>query len=174
MNNQVNAEELIVVGEIVKCQGINGEFKVIPMTDHPKRFGELKRVFLKNPAGIQELWITNYRNFKQFVLLQFEGITDLTAAEELGRGFLYIPKNERRKLPPGRFYYDELEGLEVENVTGESLGTLCSIIETGANDVYVVRGPQGEILIPALKQVVLEVDLDQGKMKVELPEGLVE
>lgn len=175
MNNQIiNKDDLIVVGEIVKCQGIKGDFKVVPLTDDVERFAELKRVFFETTDGFRALQIKNFRTFKQFILLKFEGIDDLTAAESLGRGYIYILLSERRKLPPGRYYYDELEGLSVETIDGEQLGVITTVLTPGANDVYVVKGTRGEILIPALKHVVKQVDLTEHKMLVELPEGLLE
>ncbi|HYH03414.1 MAG TPA: 16S rRNA processing protein RimM, partial [Bacillota bacterium] len=88
----METSNLIAVGEIIKVQGVKGEFKVIPLTDNPKRFGELRRVFFKDSAGsLQELYIQGYRLFKEYVLLKIKGIDDMTAAETLGRGYLLIP-----------------------------------------------------------------------------------
>lgn len=165
--------DLIAVGEIVKAQGIKGEVKVIPLTDNPARFGKLRRVFLQNGNSLQELQLETYRLFKQFILLKFEGVDDMNAANALGRGLLLIPRVERLKLPPGRYYHDEIEGLKVYQTTGEYLGEIERILETGSNDVYVVKGDSGEILIPALKSVVKLIDTDLGRMEVDLPDGLV-
>lgn len=170
----MKATNLIAVGEIVKCHGIAGEVKVVPLTDNPDRFGKLGRVFLKNSQGLRELTVQNYRLFGPFVLVKFEGVPDLTAAEALGRGLICIPCEERLKLPEGRYYHDQLEGLAVYTMAGEMLGRIERILETGANDVYVVNGKAGEILIPALKQVVREIDLTEGKIMVMLPEGLID
>jgi len=168
----VETTDLIAVGEIIKAQGIKGEVKVVPLTDNPDRFGKLKRVFRKNAAGVEELRIENYRLFKGFVLLKLESVNDLDAANALGRGLIYIPRHERLKPPPGRYYLDEIEGLRVFTITGNYLGVVARILETGANDIYSVRGETGEILIPALKSVVKEIDITAGKMIVELPAGL--
>ena len=171
----METSNLIAVGEIIKAQGIKGEFKVIPLTDNPKRFGELRRVFFKNSAGVlQELYIQGYRLFKEYVLLKLEGIDDLTAAEALGRGYLLIPRNERPRPPAGRYYHDEIIGLKVETISGEYLGEVDQIFVTGANDVYSVRKQTRQILIPALKSIIREINLAEGRMRVELPEGLME
>lgn len=165
--------DLIAVGEIVKAQGIKGEVKVVPLTDNPARFGKLRRIIFKDSNGIQELKIEKYRLFKQFILLKFEGIDDLNAANLLGRGLLMIPRSERLKLPPGRYYHDEIEGLQVYSMSGDFLGRIERIIETGSNDVYLARNESNEILIPALKSVVKLIDTAAGRMEVDLPVGLV-
>lgn len=171
----MDSPDLIAIGEIIKAQGIRGELKVIPLTDNPKRFGEVHRVFFKTKDGLHELYITGYRYFKDYVLLTFRGISDLTAAENLGRGLIYIPRTERPKLPAGQYYYDQIEGLHVFTVSGELLGEVVQILGTGSNDVYWVRSSSGrEILLPALQSVVQSVLLEEGKMIVVLPPGLVE
>jgi 16S rRNA processing protein RimM len=171
----VDAKDLIAIGEIVKAQGVRGELKVFPLTDNPKRFGEVRRVYFQGIEGLRQLVIIGYRPFQEYVLLKFEGIDDLTDAETLGRGLIFIPRNERPKLPTGRYYLDEIEGLNVFTAAGERLGKVIQIIETGSNDVYCVEDDAGQqILVPALKSVILEINLGQGKMIVELPPGLVE
>lgn len=171
----MNIDDLIAVGEIVKSQGVQGEVKVLPLTDDPSRFGKLTRVFLKNSAGIiKELQIEGYRPFRQFILLKFAGINDMNAADALGRGLICIPRQERPKLPEGHYYQDEIEGLQVYTLSGDFLGKIVQILETGANDIYVVQDERREILIPALKDIIREINLPQSLMVVELPEGLVE
>jgi 16S rRNA processing protein RimM len=164
---------LIAVGEIVKAQGVKGELKTIPLTDDPGRFGQIQRVFLQSAAaGLVELKLQSYRLFKEFVLLKFEGIDDLTAATNLGRGLILIPRDERPKLPAGRFYLDEIIGLDVFTVTDELLGQVDQVIQTGANDVYSVRLQSRQILVPAIKSVIRQIDLAAGRIIVALPEGL--
>ncbi|HOJ76738.1 MAG TPA: ribosome maturation factor RimM [Bacillota bacterium] len=165
---------MIAVGEILKAQGIKGEVKVVPLTDDPRRFGKLKRLFLQTNDGVQELTVESYRLFRQFVLVKFKGIDDMNAANQIGRGLLLIPREERVKLPPGRYFYDQIEGLSVFTTDGQLLGTVSKILNTGSNDVYVVTDNSREILIPALKTVVKEINLNTGTMVVELPDGLLE
>ncbi len=166
--------DLIAIGEIIKAQGIKGELKVIPLTEDPKRFGSVKRVFFKQKDDWRQLCIEGYRNFNGLVLLKFKGIDDMTAADSLGRGLIYIPRNERPPLPPGRYYYDEIVGLTVYTESGTKLGVIDEIIETGSNHVYSVHGQSKPVLIPALKDVIVEVHPAQGKMVVKLPPGLLE
>jgi 16S rRNA processing protein RimM len=166
--------DFTAVGEIIKAHGIRGEVKVIPLTDNPKRFERIRRVFFRRAAEWQELYIQGYRMIKELVLIKFDGINDLTAAEDLGRGLIYIPREERPVPPAGRYYHDQILGLKVLTVTGEFLGAVDQIFQTGANDVYSVKLQARQVLIPALKSVVRRIDLEQGKMLVELPAGLVE
>jgi len=170
----MDTADLIAVGEIVKPQGINGEFKVIPLTNNLKRFGEMRRVYWKCTGGFRELFIEDYRPFKAFILLKFAGIDSLTEADLLGRGLIFIPRSERPRLPEGEFYQDEIVGLEVYTTAGLLLGKIVQILETGSNDVYCVSGPAREVLIPALKNVIKTIELDQSRMVVELPAGLLE
>jgi len=167
--------DLITIGEVVKAQGIKGELKVIPLTENQQRFSELKRIIWSEANGnLKEYQVAGYRPLNQFVLLKLVGIDDLTTAEALGRGYLYIPKSERPNLPPGRYYYDEIISLKVWTVLDDYLGVITDILETGSNDVYVVEKDSFEILIPALKSVIQEISLAEGKMVVSLPPGLVE
>jgi 16S rRNA processing protein RimM len=171
----VDSVDLIAVGEIIKAQGVQGELKVLPLTDNLNRFGQIRRIYFRAKEGLRELKLVRYRPFQGYVLLKFDGITDLTTAEALGRGLIYIPRQERPQLPAGRYYLDEIEGLKVVTTAGEDLGTVVRIIETGSNDVYCIEdASRKQILIPALKNVILEINLGQGKMVVELPPGLLE
>jgi 16S rRNA processing protein RimM len=174
MSSALETANLIAVGEIIKAQGIKGELKTIPLTDNLKRFDQIRRMFFKSAAGLIELKLEGYRVFKEFVLLKFAGIDDLTVAANLGRGLLLIPRDERPALPEGRFYLDEIVGLQVFTVAGEYLGDVDQVLQTGANDVYSVRQQSRQLLVPALKSVIRRVDLPLGRMIVELPEGLRE
>jgi len=170
----MDESDLISVGEIIKAHGVRGEVKVIPHTDNPNRFDEIQRVFFKDSEGWRKLEIESYRRFNEFVLLKFLGINDLTAVDCLGRGRLMIPRSERPKLTNGRYYYDQIEGLNVFTTAGKYLGAIDRILETGANDVYVIRDGSREILIPALKNVIRLIDLEETKMYVEPLPGLLE
>jgi 16S rRNA processing protein RimM len=166
--------DLIAVGEVLKAQGIHGELKVAPLTDNPRRFGELRRVYWKTADGYRELLIESYRLFNQFVLVKFAGIDNMTDAQALGRGLIMIPRVERPRLPEGQYYWDEIEGLQVFTTSGELLGVITGIMQTGSNDVYCIKGAQQEILLPALKDVIKKIELEQSKMVVEAPPGLLD
>ncbi len=166
---------LIAVGEVLTTQGNKGEVKVSPLTDNLERWLELTRVLRADGTGTNELWIENVRFFRGLVIVKFRGIDNISTAEELRGEFLWLPEEERPRLPEGRFYLDQLIGLKVYDLNGRFLGKIEEVLQTGANDVYIVRGgEEGEILLPAIKQVVRQVDTEQGFMHVELLPGLVD
>ncbi|NLO97743.1 MAG: 16S rRNA processing protein RimM [Peptococcaceae bacterium] len=165
--------DTVVVGEVLKPHGVKGEIKIYPLTDNALRFKKLKKVILSNGEISSELRIQRARiDHKEMVFLKLEGIDTPEEAEKY-RGFqVRINKSE---VPPlrDRWYYFELEGMKVyENDV--LLGTLVSVLETGANDIYLVRGDRGEICIPALKSVVKKVDVPAKRMDVILPPGLLD
>jgi 16S rRNA processing protein RimM len=170
----LKTEDLIAIGEIIKAQGVRGELKIIPLTDNLNRFADIRRVYWKTATGFRELFLESYRPFKQFILLKFTGIDDMNAASSLGKGLIFIPRNERPNPPIGHYYYDQIEGLQVFTTGGEFLGTIGQIIATGSNDVYCINDKTKQLLIPALKNVVKEINLEEGRMMVEIPPGLVE
>lgn|SRR5690554_6020734 len=167
-------EDLAAVGEVLTTQGNKGEVKVFPLTDEPQRWSELTRVYFCRADKREEFTVEQVRFFRRFVVVKFHEINGLAEAEELRGGFLWIPLTERKPLPAGRFYLDQILGLSVLDETGSFLGKVEDVLGTGANDVYVVRGgPYGEFLLPALKSVVFLVDPPAGVIKVRLPAGLV-
>jgi 16S rRNA processing protein RimM len=162
------------VGEILTVHGIQGELRVLPLTDDPSRMEELTRVYCRNAKGTHVLHLQSVRYHRACAIMKFKEIPDRTAAEEYRGAWLWIPKSERRKLPPDRFYQDQLLDMEVLDEQDQSLGRIKEIIQTGANDVFVVKEVKGEWLLPALKSIVNKVDVEAGKMWVKLPPGLRE
>jgi len=162
----------VLIGEILRPHGVQGEVKVYPITTDVRRFAKLKQVFLQKGSDDRSLEIQRARIQDDFVYLHFAGVNNMDEAEKL-RGFkLYIDRAEVPPLEEG-WYYFELEGMQVYE--GDvCLGKLTHILETGANDVYVVQGAKGEICIPALKSVVKNVDVAGRRMDVELPPGLLD
>lgn len=162
----------VLIGEVVKPHGVQGEIKVYPITENPQRFKKLKKVILEHHGRTQAFNIVKARVQPDGVYLTLEGIVTREAAEKL-RGFNV--KIDRADVPPLKegWYYFELEGMRVFD--GEVyLGILTQVLETGANDVYLVKGERGEVCIPALKTVVKKVDVPGRRMDVELPPGLLE
>ena len=159
----------VVVGKIVGAWGVRGEVRVEPLTDFPSRFNK-EAVLLLDERPIR---ILASRKRRGGFVLRLESIEDRDAAEAL-RGFdLSVPSTELESLPDGSFYYFQIIGLEVWTGESELLGTVTEIIPTGANDAYVVAaGDGGQVLVPAVEEVVREVDLAGGRMVVSLPEGL--
>ncbi|MCL1791606.1 MAG: ribosome maturation factor RimM [Peptococcaceae bacterium] len=163
---------LVLVGRVVKPQGVGGEMKVYPLTDDVNRFTRLREVVLVQGDRRQTHRVVLARAEKNFAFLRLEGVDTRDAAERY-RGFEV--RVDRCDVPPlkDRWYYFELEGMRVYE--GDALlGVLVRVLETGANDVYLVQGEFGEICVPALKSVVKNVDVAGKRMDVVLPEGLIE
>ncbi|HPZ44276.1 MAG TPA: ribosome maturation factor RimM [Bacillota bacterium] len=168
------AEEYIRVGKILGTQGNRGAVRVLPLTDYPERFHNMSLVKVKLKEGRQDLQIESVNEHKKFIIIKFRGIEDMNAAEQLRGGYLEITREQLVPLPEGSYYIFEIIGLKVYDLDGAYLGEITDVLQTGANDVYVVETGGKPLLIPALKQVVREVDLQGRRMRVELPEGLME
>jgi len=162
-----------VIGKIVNTQGIKGEVRVIPYTDDITRFELLDYIYIDKNGSIKRYNIQNIRYHKQFVLLKIKGIDDMTAAQYLKNCEIKIESKDALPLKEDEYYIRDLYDIDVVTNNGEELGKITDIIFTGANDVYVVRDKyKKEILIPAIKDCILKVDLNNKKMTVKLLEGL--
>jgi len=160
-------DEPIVVGRVTTAHGIKGELKVEVLTDFPERFERGNTLWLK---GIERT-IEQGRPQGRGVLLKLRGIETRNDAEALRGEVLTVP--DLADLDEeGAYYIHDLIGLRVEDTTGAELGKLFEVITTGATDVYVIRGPRGELLLPALDDVVTDVDLTKGRIQVDVPDGL--
>ncbi len=170
-----NVEKMFTVGKIVNTHGIKGEVKVIPITDDPKRFERLKEIYIERKE-MQRYKIEGIRYHKKFVLIKFEGIDTLNDAELFKNATLKINQEDSLPLGNDEYYIGDLYDLNVKTQDGRILGKLIDIIYTGSNDVYVIKNEETgkELLIPAIKQVIKQVDLENKTMSVELLEGLEE
>lgn len=166
-----NEPRYLVIGRVAKPWGIRGEVKVEITTDFPDRFTLLRKVYL-GPEAVPFV-LEGFRLHQRSALLKLEGCHDRTAVEKLRGQWVQIPIEEAMPLEQDEYYEYQIIGLAVWTTDGEYLGTVDEVISTGANDVYVVRGEEHEILIPAIEDVVLEINLAQGRMVVELMEGLI-
>ena len=167
----IPSADLAAVGAVLTTQGNKGEVKVRPLTDDPQRWSELTRVFFCRAEAREELTVELVRFFRGFVVVKFKEVNSLAEAEKLRGGFLWIPLAERRPLPPGSYYHDQILGLSVLDETGYFMGKIEDIMPTEENDVYVVRGgPHGEFL-SRLKAVVLSRGSGCRPMTVRLPPG---
>lgn len=162
----------VLIGEVLRPHGLHGEVKVYPITHDPHRFQKLKTVSLMDGAVRRLLPVRSVRVEPDFVYLAFDGIDSVEEAAKLRGWRIGIDRSEIPPLAEG-WYYFELEGMKVYQ-RDVDLGTLVQILETGANDVYVVKGDKGEFCVPALKSVVKKVDVPGRRMDVELPPGLLE
>ncbi|MDN5574437.1 MAG: ribosome maturation factor RimM [Pediococcus sp.] len=166
------------VGTIVNTHGIQGEVKVLPITDFPEeRFKAGKQLFLFSPKDdvvpVQTLKIKKSRQQKQVYLLQFDGFDSINDVEKYKRFDLKVSEDDRKKLGSDEFYYDDIIGLKVYDENDHLLGTVSEILSPGANDVWVVkRVDKDDLLLPYIHQVIKKVDLDNQRVTVELLEGL--
>lgn len=167
--------EMFTVGRIVNTHGVKGELKIMPTTDDPKRFTKLKSIYVERKT-MENYEIQSVRYHKDFVLLKFKGIDDMNAAELLKGSTLKIERKDSLPLKKDEYYICDLFGLQVFTEEERYLGELVDIIETGSNDVYVVRKEDREkdLLLPAIKQVIKQVDIENQRMAVHLLEGLEE
>jgi 16S rRNA processing protein RimM len=166
----------LAIGNIVGVHGIRGEVKVEVLTDYPERFNPGSTVYLgaATQGAARPAQIEAARAHKQAMLVKFAGVADRNGAEQLRGLLLMIPEAQAMPLGADENYIHDLIGLTVETTSGRVLGKLTEILATGANDVYAVSGPDGEILLPALREVVVRVDVPAGRMVVELPQGLLD
>ena len=171
VSSRPNASPYLAIGKIVRPWGVQGEVKVEVLTDWPERFGLLKYVHLGEQGKLYRLeW---FRLHKGYALLKLAGCDDRNAAEALRGQLVQIPLEKGMPLDEGEYYVHQIEGLEVWTDEGESLGHVVEVLFTGSNEVYVVHGPRGEVLIPAIADVVLRVDLEEGRLIVHLMDGLL-
>ncbi|NOY52116.1 MAG: 16S rRNA processing protein RimM [Deltaproteobacteria bacterium] len=168
-------EEWIEVGTVFRKHGIRGEVKVYPLTDSPRRFLDLEEVVLEDPAGKrQKVRIDRVRFQKDRLILHFAGLDTLDEIEPFLKSRILIHRSQALPLGEGRYYHADIIGLAVVSEEGLDLGSVTEILETGSNDVYVVRKGKKEILIPAIAEVVRKVDLARGEMIIHVMEGLFE
>ena len=167
-------EQLLQVGVISSTHGVRGEVKVFPTTDDMKRFKKLKQVILDTGREHRTLEIEGVKFFKQFAILKFKGIDSINDIEKYQGRSLLVDRANAVKLKKDEYFIADMIGMTVYTEDGEELGNLKDVLETGANDVYIIDSlKHGEVLVPAIKQCILDVDIEQGKMVVHLLEGLV-
>jgi 16S rRNA processing protein RimM len=169
MAKEYTPPEFLVTGRVLAPFGSRGEMKVQVETDFPDRFAPGRSVYLDG----QPLRVETSRPHRQFLLLKLAGVDSIESAEKLRGSPLTIPRSELHPLEAGEYYAFQLMGLDVLNADGEVLGEIVDIIPTGSNDVYVARGKLGEILIPAIEDVVKSIDLEKRRVVIEVIDGLL-
>ncbi|HEY7728817.1 MAG TPA: ribosome maturation factor RimM [Candidatus Eisenbacteria bacterium] len=168
-------EEPVLVGTVVRPHGLTGEVVVQSWSDAPERFRAGGAVTARLPGGARRaVTIASSRPFRKRLLVRFEGVGTLEEAEALRGAELWVPRRSVAPLPRGRYYRFELVGLRVRTRSGEDLGTVAEVFATGSNDVIVVHGPKGEMLLPAIESVLLEVSPERGELRVAVPAGLLD
>ncbi len=167
-------EQLFQVGIITKTHGVHGEVNVFPTTDDPKRFLNLTEVILSTDKGQQTLTIEKVRFFKSNVILKFQGYDTIESIEIYKGSPLLVPRSAAVPLQENEYFIADLIGLSVETESESDFGVLRDVLTTGANDVYVIDSPaHGEVLVPAIADCIREVDVENGRMKIHLLDGLL-
>ena len=168
----VGEPEYLVVGFLRRPHGVKGEILMDVHTDFPERLRTGMTVYVDDDQ--QPMVIANRRSHGKAMLVRFRGIKNPEDAGIYRNTWVYVPTANRPELPEGEYYHHQLIGLNVLTDDGKSLGTIVDILETGANDVYVVRDGTGkEILLPAIPPVILDIQLADRQMRVHLLDGLI-
>ena len=163
--------QYLEVGQITNTHGVAGEVRVQPWADSPEFLCQFKTLYLDQNGG-RPIKVERARPHKNMAILKLEGITDVPGAISLKNAVLYIDRNDA-KLPKGSFFIADLMGIEVRDASnGAVLGKIADVLTLPANNVYVVRGGEREILIPAVDAFVAETNVEEGFIRVNMMEGL--
>lgn len=163
------AKKRVTIGKVGAAHGIHGEMRIIPLTDFTDRFATMKEVMV----GDELLHITSCKYHKQYVLMKFKEYPIREEAMRLTGKLLTVDRSEAAPLSEGEYYTFDIVGLTVYDIDGKELGQVENVLRTGSNDVYQTRRLDGgELLIPALKAVVKEIDVAGGRMVVDMPEEI--
>lgn len=168
-------EDLLQVGVITGTHGLKGEVKVFPTTDDKNRFLDLTDVILDTGRDQLDLKVEYVKFFKKFVFVKFEGLDDINQVEQYKRCPLLVTRENAVPLEEDEYFVTDLVGLTIMDESGITIGRLENVIETGANDVYEVLTEEGaHILLPAIKDCILDVDMDEGIILVHMMKGLTD
>ena len=168
-------EQTLRVGVITSTHGVRGEVKVFPTTDEKERFKDLKKVILDMGKEQKVLEIQSVRFFKNLVILKFKGIDNINDIEMYKGKDLLVTREDAVPLEEGEYFIADLLDLDVYSDEDEKIGVLYDVMQTSANDVYVVKTEEGkEILLPAIDECILDIDLEENRMTVHIMEGLLD
>jgi 16S rRNA processing protein RimM len=167
-------KEYFEIGQIVNTSGLKGILKIKPFTDDIKKFSNLKTIYIKTKSGLTEFKIEQVRYVKNMVMLKLAGIDTVEEAEKYRNLYIKILRDQEEELEEGSYYVVDILGCKVNTDANQELGKIVDVFQTGSNDVYVVKDEQGkQILLPAIKQVIKNVDIKNKIITVHLLEGLV-
>ena len=168
-------EERLRVGVISSTHGVRGEVKVFPTTDNVNRFKKMKQVILDTGRDELELEIEGVKFFKNMVILKFKGYDNINDIEKYRQCSLYVTRANAVRLRRNEYFIADLIGMNVYLEDGSRFGTLKDVMETGANDVYIMETVNGkEVLVPAIKDCILKVEPEEGRMEIHLLPGLMD
>lgn len=167
-------EEYLEIGQIVNTFGIKGQVKVVPFTDDITQFDTLKQIYIEKRKNLELFEIEKSNYHKNMIILKLKGIDTPEQAESLRNCYIKINRKDARNLPEGTYFIVDLIGLDVYTDEEKLLGTLEDIYNAGSSDIYVVRTSEGkQILLPAIKDVIKKVDIENKKVIVHIIEGLI-
>lgn len=170
-----NMEDLLRVGVITSTHGIAGEVKVYPTTDDPNRFKKLKKCIMKTERDSFDLDIASVKFFKNMVILKFKQFNNINEIERFKNAELYVTRDNAVPLDEGEYFVCDLIGLKVIDEEDNEIGVVTDVLQTAANDVYEIEASDGKKhLFPAIKQCILNVDLENSVMKVHVMKGLMD
>ena len=168
-------EDLLRVGVITSTHGIAGEVKVYPTTDDPARFKKLKKCVLISAKETLELDVSGVKFFKNLVILRFKQFNNINQVEKYKNAELYVTRENAVPLEEGEYFICDLIGLKVIDEDDNFIGNITDVLQTGANDVYEIKSPEGkEYLFPVIDQCILNVDLEAGEVRVHVMKGLMD
>ncbi len=165
-------EDFFRVGIFTSTHGIRGEIKVYPTTDDMHRFSHLKRVYMETKEGRQELTVEHVSYFKNMVIVKFKEYSDINAIERYKGSSLFVAREDAMPLKKGCYYIADLLDSTVMTDDGRRLGILKDVLQTGANDVFVVQGEEKEYLLPNIPSCILEVKPEESRILVHMLDGL--
>ena len=166
---------MLQVGVITSTHGVRGEVKVFPTTDDVRRFKRLKEVILDTGKEQLVLEVEGVKFFKQFAILKFKGYDNMNDVERFRQKSLLVTRKNAVRLSRNEYFVADLIGINVYDENEQELGVMTDVISTGANDVYEIKMKDGrELLLPAIKQCILDVDVEGRKMKVHVLDGLLD
>lgn len=172
---QIDSDKYLQVGAITSTHGIKGEVKVFPTTDDASRYDDLKEVFLDTGKELMPLHITGVKYFKQYVIVKFREFKDINEIEPYKGKNIYVDREHAVDLEDDEYFVADLLGLKVVTDEGEDFGVLTDVLFTKANDVYTIkRNDDSEVLIPAIEECVLDIDLDEEVMTIHVMPGLLD
>ena len=166
--------EYLSIGQIVNIHGVHGEVKIYPLTDDMNRFKKLTELYVEAKGELKAYEIESVKFLSSTVVIKLKGVDTVEAAQALRNLYVKIERNKAVKLPKHSYFICDLIGVLVFDVDGNCLGEVSDVMHTGSNDVYVVKNEKKEILVPALKSIILDVDMEKRTMLVDLPEGLMD
>ena len=169
-----NMDDLLRVGSIIKTHGIRGEVKVYPLTDDVNRFKSLKEVILEPDSDNITLEIEGVKFQKNIVILKFKGYDNINDIEMHVKKGIYVTRDNAVELEEDEYFIADLIGLKVVTDGGKDFGVIKDVLQTGANDVYIIEHEGKEVLVPAIKQCILDVSISENRMTIHLLEGLIQ